>query len=156
MKTMPKPAGETGTTSTMTTTLLHSLREAGDSSVKLGCEEGHCGACMVLVAGKPRYACLSLPPADGELVETARSLTQSGDGERVAKALSDAGAVQCGYCTPGIVVTLTHLVRQGTLDEERVKQALEAHHCRCTGYYAFLRAARQLGQSQLDNQGQNT
>ena len=156
MKTNPEPIESTSVCVTVSTTLLHTLRAAGDTSVKLGCEEGHCGACMVLVSGSPRYACLALPRSSETQVETARTLARSSDGARVARALADAGAVQCGYCTPGIVVTLTHLLRQEALDEDCVREALESHHCRCTGYYAFLRAARSLRQSAGEQEAENT
>jgi carbon-monoxide dehydrogenase small subunit len=147
VKAKPEPVDSTCASVRVSATLLHALRAAGDTSVKLGCEEGHCGACMVLVSGSPRYACLGLPPSDGTSVETAASLAGSADGARVVRALADAGAVQCGYCTPGLAVTLTHLLRQESLDEDRVRAALESHHCRCTGYYAFLRAASALRRS---------
>jgi aerobic-type carbon monoxide dehydrogenase small subunit (CoxS/CutS family) len=127
-------------------TLLHYLRKNGDSSVKLGCEEGHCGACMVLLDGAPRYACLNLSQRSPVEVETAGTLAGTEAGAQVAQALADAGAVQCGYCTPGVLVTLTYLLRQGTLEDTSVKEALEAHHCRCTGYYGFLRATTLLRQ----------
>ena len=123
-------------------TLLQALRAGGALSVKTGCEEGHSGACLVLVDGRPRYARLTLAgDGAGAVVETAAVLAGDDDGRAVMDALTAAGAVQCGYCTPGVVVTLTYLLRQGRLAPDDVVEALEAHHCRCTGYYAFLRAA---------------
>ena len=126
-------------------TLLHALRDGGDLSVKAGCEEGHCGACVVMVDGRPRYACLMLAgDAAGAAVETAGSLAGDRDGRAVVAALASAGAIQCGYCTPGLVVTLTFLARQPRVTQDEVLEVLQAHHCRCTGYYAILRAAREV------------
>jgi aerobic-type carbon monoxide dehydrogenase small subunit (CoxS/CutS family) len=126
-------------------TLLHALRAGGDLSVKVGCEEGHCGACLVLVDGQPRYGCLTLASeCAGATVETAASLAGDAQGRAVIAALTSAGAVQCGYCTPGLVVALTFLARHRRISHDDVVEALEAHHCRCTGYYAILRAAESL------------
>ncbi|MCA1846197.1 MAG: 2Fe-2S iron-sulfur cluster binding domain-containing protein [Actinobacteria bacterium] len=126
-------------------TLLHALRDGGDLAVKAGCEEGHCGACIVLVDGRPRYACLTLADDAAEAtVETAGTLAGDRDGRAVVAALTSAGAVQCGYCTPGLVASLTFLARQPLVTRDDVVDALEAHHCRCTGYYAILRAAEHL------------
>jgi carbon-monoxide dehydrogenase small subunit len=126
-------------------TLLQRLRAAGDLAVKVGCEEGHCGACLVLVDGRPRYACLTLADACcGSAIETAADLADSDAGRAVIAALTSAGAVQCGYCVPGIVVALTFLIRRGGLTRTEAVEALDAHHCRCTGYYAILRAVDTL------------
>lgn len=125
-------------------TLLQGLRAAGDLSVKVGCEEGHCGACLVLVDGRPRYACLTLADECTGGVETAGRLADDPAGRAVISALTSAGAVQCGYCAPGLVVALTFLVRRGGLARGDAVEALDAHHCRCTGYYAILRAVDSL------------
>lgn len=126
-------------------TLLQALRAAGDRSPKIGCEEGHCGACLVLVDGRPRYACLTLADTCATaLVETAATLAKSEAGRAVIGALSSAGAIQCGYCAPGLVVALTFLLRRGDLTRSEAVEALDAHHCRCTGYYAILRAVGTL------------
>lgn len=131
-------------------TLLQRIRAAGDLSVKIGCEEGHCGACLVLVDGRPRYACLTLAATcTGSVVETAADLAEDDTGRTVIAALTSAGAVQCGYCTPGLVVALTFLLRQGGATRTDAVETLDAHHCRCTGYYAILRAVDALLDRQI-------
>jgi aerobic carbon-monoxide dehydrogenase small subunit len=125
-------------------TLLDELRAAGDMSVKVGCEEGHCGACTVLLDGAPYYSCLLLADrVKGRGVETVASLAGDAGRETVGRILAEEGAVQCGYCTPGIVMTLVAAARRGAEPDE-IDDLLSAHHCRCTGYYALRRAARRV------------
>jgi len=124
--------------------LLDFLRRAGDMSVKAACREGHCGACMVLLDGRPRNACLLLAEqVRGAEVSTAGSLAGDPVREAVVRALVDEGAPQCGYCTPGVVVTLVGAVRRG-VEPSEVDEVLSAHHCRCSGYYALRRAAHRV------------
>ncbi len=99
----------------------------------------------MLVDGRPRYACPTLAGiGDGAVVETAATLVESDAGRAVIAALTSAGAIECGYCTPGLVVALTFLIRQGDLTWSEAVETLDAHHCRCTGYYAILRAVDTL------------
>ncbi|HET8937254.1 MAG TPA: (2Fe-2S)-binding protein [Polyangiales bacterium] len=125
------------------------LRErAGYTGVHVGCEHGVCGACTIILDGEAVRACLMLAvQADGASITTVEGLTESdGSLHPVQQALRDEHGLQCGFCTPGIVMTLVALTRgpkkpsQGTLLE-----ALSGHLCRCTGYQGIRRAAQKLG-----------
>jgi len=119
-------------------TLLDALRAAGRTEVKEACHEGRCGACAVLVDGELRLSCLVLAArAAGAAVTTAAS-PECG---RAAEAIAACGAVQCGYCTPGVVVCLTWAEAGGASAEE----ALAATICRCGCHPGFRQAATALG-----------
>lgn len=126
------------------TVLATVLRERfGATSVKLACERGECGACTVLVAGRPRLSCVTpVELVDGE-VTTAEGLAEESADLRAAFA--DLGAFQCGFCTPGQVVHSTALLRAGLpADAERARALaraeLSGNICRCTGYAAIIEA----------------
>jgi carbon-monoxide dehydrogenase small subunit len=120
------------------------LRESLEvTAVKNGCDEGECGSCSVLLDGQLVCSCL-VPAlqADGADVRTARSYANGAPGV-VQEALLDAGAVQCGYCTPGIVVTVSDLLdRDPHPSDHAVREALAGNLCRCTGYRKILDAVR--------------
>ena len=124
--------------------LVSLLRDTlGVTSVKNGCDEGECGSCSVLLDGELVCACL-VPAlqADGREVRTARSFADDGPGV-VQEAFLDAGAVQCGYCTPGLVVAVEDLLdRDPHPSEHAVREALAGNLCRCTGYRKILDAVR--------------
>ena len=127
-------------------TLADFIRErCGLTGTHLGCEHGVCGACTVLVDGAAVRSCLMLAvQADGHEVTTVEALA-SADGELsiVQQAFRDAHGLQCGFCTPGFVVTLTSFLRdhpEPTDDE--IRSALSGNLCRCTGYQGILKAAR--------------
>ena len=126
------------------TTLLDALRDHLDlTGSKKGCDHGQCGACTVLVNGRAAASCLVLAvQVDGSEIRTATGLSQD-DGSMGAlqRAFLDHGAVQCGFCTSGMLVTASELLESGDpLDRERVVAALEGNLCRCTGYDGIVDA----------------
>jgi carbon-monoxide dehydrogenase small subunit len=131
-------------------TLLHVLRnQLGITSPKAGCENGECGACTVLLNGEPVNSCLILAvEADGHEIETVEGLSKGGDLHPLQKAFVDHNAVQCGFCTPGMLMSAKGLLdRTPHPTEAEVRAALAGNLCRCTGYVrivdAVLDAARE-------------
>jgi len=124
-------------------TLLEVLREdLGLTGTKHGCELGECGLCTVLVDGIPLYACLQLAvEMEGREIVTVEGLA---DGTRLAplqEAFREVGAVQCGYCTPGMLMSATHLLATVPRPSEgQIRQALSGNLCRCTGYAKIVAA----------------
>lgn len=133
-------------------TLLQLLRDSlGLFDAKEGCGEGVCGACTVLLDGRPVSSCLVLAPsARGRAVVTVRGLKEDGGLHPLQEAFVRHGAVQCGFCTPGILLTsLAFLERHPGADREAIRRALAGNLCRCTGYAKILDAveayAREAG-----------
>ncbi|NPV75351.1 MAG: molybdopterin-dependent oxidoreductase [Anaerolineae bacterium] len=130
--------------------LLEALRQAGAYSVKHGCETGECGACSVLLDGKLVPTCILLAPqADGHEIETVEGLSEVNTIHPIQKAFTENGAIQCGYCTPAMILATKALLNKEkypTLEDAR--EALSSTICRCTGYVkpveAILRAAAML------------
>lgn len=126
--------------------LSHVLRERlGVAAVKNGCDQGRCGSCAVLLDGLLVTSCTVLAAdVEGSVVVTAAGLAPDGPGS-VAQALVDAGAVQCGYCTPGMVVAIHDLLtRNPSPTDAQARLALSGNLCRCTGYGRILAAVRAL------------
>lgn len=127
-------------------TLVEVLREqVGLTGTKDGCEQGVCGACTVLLDGRPTLACITLAiECDGRTIRTVEGLAENGRITALQQAFLDQGAVQCGFCTPGMLMSATALLEHNpkpSLDE--IKKALEGNLCRCTGYNAIVAAVRQ-------------
>ena len=125
--------------------LLFALRERlGLPGSKNACEQGECGSCSVLLDGTLVCACLVLAAqADGHEVVTVEGLVEEGRLHRVQEAFVEAGAVQCGFCTPGLVVATADLL-EGSPDpgEDEIREALSGNLCRCTGYTKIFDAVR--------------
>src|SRR5579883_2220489 len=130
--------------------LLSVLRKEGYYSIKHGCETGECGACTVLIDGVPRPSCIMLASqAGGCTLTTVESLGNARKLHPLQEAFVDTGAIQCGFCTPGMVLSAYALLKHNpNPTEEEVREAISGNLCRCTGYVkpvqAILRAAAQL------------
>ena len=128
--------------------LMDTLRSLGYASVKNGCDNGDCGSCAVLLDGRAVNACLVFTAhADGRAVTTVEGLI---DLHPVQRTMLDMGGIQCGFCTPGMVMLAVDLLEHSAdLDEDRVRDALAGNYCRCTGYVkqveAILAAAEERG-----------
>ena len=124
-------------------TLLEVLREdLGLTGTKHGCELGECGACAVLVDGEPQLSCLVLAvECEGRSVETVEGLGRGAALHPLQSAFADLGAAQCGYCTPGILMTAKALLEhEKNPSRERIKEAISGNLCRCTGYQQIFEA----------------
>lgn len=121
--------------------------DAGCTGVHLGCEHGVCGACTILLDGKAVRSCLMLAvQADGAEITTVEGLAApDGKLHRVQQAMRDSFGLQCGFCTPGVLMTMAALVDGEALaDEDKLMAAMSGHVCRCTGYQGIRRAIRKL------------
>jgi aerobic-type carbon monoxide dehydrogenase small subunit (CoxS/CutS family) len=127
-------------------TLLEVLREDLEhTGTKHGCELGECGACAVLLDGKPVLSCLQLAlECDGRSVLTVEGLSSDGALHPLQDAFADLGAAQCGYCTPGILVTAKALLDQNpSPTRDQIREALSGNLCRCTGYLQIFQAVEE-------------
>jgi len=124
------------------------------TDTKIGCEAGRCGACMVLMNGRPANSCLVMAwQAEGAEIVTGAGLNALPVTQIVRQALAEESAFQCGYCAPGFVISLVGLLSENpAATREDILTALEGNICRCTGYHSILRgallaAARVAGQT---------
>jgi aerobic-type carbon monoxide dehydrogenase small subunit (CoxS/CutS family) len=130
--------------------LLDVLRREGYKSVKFGCGQGDCGACTVLIDGQSMRSCLLLAgQVEGRSITTVESLGNHDDAHPLQSSFVECGAVQCGYCTPGMLLSSKALLDENPEpDEDQVREALDGNLCRCTGYKkiieAVLRAAERM------------
>ena len=125
-------------------TLLELLRRLGYKGVKKGCGTGDCGACAVLLDGRAINSCLCLAAkADGREVVTVEGLGTDDQLHPVQQAFLDEGAIQCGYCTPGMVIAAVDLLtHNANPTEEEIKEAISGNLCRCTGYVKEIEAIK--------------
>lgn len=124
-------------------TLLEVLREElGFTGAKEGCGLGACGSCTVLIDGNPMLSCLTLAvEAEGKQITTIEGLVRDGEPDKVQKAFVESGAVQCGFCTPGSVLSAKSFLDQhDNPTREEIKDAMAGNLCRCTGYVKILDA----------------
>ncbi|HBO89275.1 MAG TPA: hypothetical protein DD460_00895, partial [Acidobacteria bacterium] len=128
----------------------HSLLDVLRQEVKLtgtkyGCGEGNCGACTVLIDGEPMRSCItSVGSVTGREVTTVEGLAENGHLNLVQKAFVENSAFQCGYCTPGFVISATALLSKNSApDISEIKSALSGHICRCGAYVRILKAVQQ-------------
>jgi len=122
---------------------LEMLRERlGLTGTKYGCGEGECGACTILVDGSTLNACLMFAAdCDGRELVTVEGVVVREAGERLRDAFVASGAVQCGFCTPGLMVQASHLIeRDHARDEAAIRRGIEGNLCRCTGYRKIIEA----------------
>jgi carbon-monoxide dehydrogenase small subunit len=129
--------------------LIHFIRDDLDlTGSHIGCDTGNCGACSVLVDGVLVKSCMMLAiQADGTKIETVEGLAQEGELNALQQAFSDHHALQCGYCTPGMLMSATALLRQnGSPSEEEIRRAIQGNICRCTGYVNIVEAIRAAAQ----------
>jgi carbon-monoxide dehydrogenase small subunit len=126
--------------------LLHVVREQiGLTGSKEGCDDSECGACMMLLDGKPVNACSYLAlQADGREVTTVEGLSDGDELSPLQQAFLDTGGVQCGFCTPGMLISATALLADNARpSEEEIRLALGGNLCRCTGYDGIVKAVQQ-------------
>jgi carbon-monoxide dehydrogenase small subunit len=129
--------------------LLYALRERfGLSGSKNACEQGECGSCSVMLDGTLVCACLVLAAqADGREVLTVEGLAANGQPHPVQEAFAESGAVQCGFCTPGLIVATVDLLAQNPdPSDDEIREALSGNLCRCTGYQKIFDAVRMAAQ----------
>lgn len=127
--------------------LLYVLREhLGLLGAKDACEQGECGSCTVLLDGDPVCSCLVMAAdAHGSEVVTVEGLGSEEELHPVQRSFVDHGAVQCGFCTPGFVISAVHLLKHNPApSRDQIREALSGNICRCTGYGAILRAVEAL------------
>lgn len=116
------------------------------TGVKQGCSVGECGACTVLINGTAINSCIFLAVwADGKRITTIEGVSKNGELSKVQQAFIDEGAVQCGFCTPGLVLTTTALAESGRkYSDEEIKREISGHLCRCTGYNKIFNAVKKV------------
>ncbi|MEW6249923.1 MAG: molybdopterin cofactor-binding domain-containing protein, partial [Planctomycetota bacterium] len=137
-------------------TLLDVLREKLRlTGTKKGCNVGDCGACTVLIDGVPQNACLLLAAElEGKSITTIEGLARDGELTPLQRAFVEEGAIQCGFCTPGMVLSATALLaRNPHPTTVEIKEALAGHLCRCTGYAGILRAVERVAKSEIGDRG---
>jgi aerobic carbon-monoxide dehydrogenase small subunit len=125
--------------------LIHFIRDdLGLTGSHIGCDTGNCGACSLIVDGTLLKSCMMLAvQADGAKIETVEGLAEGDELTPLQQAFSDHHALQCGYCTPGMLMSATALLRQNSRpSEDEIRKAIQGNLCRCTGYVNIVEAIR--------------
>jgi aerobic carbon-monoxide dehydrogenase small subunit len=125
--------------------LIHFIRDDLDlTGSHIGCDTGNCGACSVIVDGTLTKSCMMLAvQADGSSVETVEGLAEGEELNKLQQSFKDHHALQCGYCTPGMLMSATALLRQNPHpSEDEIKKGLQGNICRCTGYWNIFDAVK--------------
>jgi carbon-monoxide dehydrogenase small subunit len=128
--------------------LIHFVRDDLDlTGSHIGCDTGNCGACSMIVNGQLVKTCMLLAvQADGATIETVEGLAEDGELTALQQSFSDHHALQCGYCTPGMLMSATALLRtHPSPTDEQIKTALQGNICRCTGYWNIFEAVKAAG-----------
>jgi carbon-monoxide dehydrogenase small subunit len=129
--------------------LIHFIRDDLDlTGSHVGCDTGNCGACSVLLDGTLVKSCMMLAvQADGAKIETVEGLASEGELNGLQQAFSDHHALQCGYCTPGMLMSATALLRENSSpSEEEIRKGIQGNICRCTGYVNIVEAIKAAAQ----------
>jgi carbon-monoxide dehydrogenase small subunit len=128
------------------------LRQARQlTGTHIGCEHGVCGACNIMIDGRSARGCLTLAvQADGAEIETIEGLTERGAIADLQQEFVARNALQCGYCTPGILATATELLGRSTPTRAEIRDALSGNYCRCTGYQAIVDAIEAVSRRRAD------
>ena len=152
MRTIALTVNERPVTATVEprTHLADFLREQRNlTGTHLGCEHGICGACTVLIDGSPARSCITYAVAcDGARVTTVEGLDDDEIGRQLRAAFSREHALQCGYCTPGMLMTASELLSQpGVPTRDEIRHAISGNYCRCTGYHAIVDAIEEVAQA---------
>jgi len=129
--------------------LIHFLRDDLDlTGSHIGCDTGNCGACSVIVDGVLVKSCMMLAvQADGATIETVEGLAQDGELNGLQQAFSEHHALQCGYCTPGMLMSATALLRANPHpNEDEIRKGLQGNLCRCTGYVNIVAAVKAVAE----------
>jgi carbon-monoxide dehydrogenase small subunit len=125
--------------------LVHFIRDVvGLQGTHIGCDTGNCGACSIIVNGKLVKSCMMLAAqCDGANVETVEGLASDGELSPLQRAFHEQHGLQCGYCTPGLLMSATYLLRQNPdPDEEEIRRGIRGNICRCTGYVNVVKAVQ--------------
>jgi len=129
--------------------LVHFIRDDVDlTGTHIGCDTGNCGACTIQLDGRAIKSCMMLAvQADGASIRTVEGLGADGELNALQQAFSDHHALQCGYCTPGMLMSASHLLEQNPHPtEEEIRKALQGNICRCTGYVNIVEAVKAVGE----------
>jgi len=129
--------------------LIHFLRDDLDlTGSHVGCDTGNCGACSVIVDGVLLKSCMMLAvQADGSTIETVEGLAQDGELNALQQSFSEHHALQCGYCTPGMLMSASALLRENPHpSEEEIRKGIQGNICRCTGYVNIVHAIRAVSE----------